>query len=102
MPYNVLYSLFRLKNNQFHFDSYGITIKDGGGFETKDFNQAKLAGEFPMNMGRVPLLEIDNGKFSIGQSKTIERYIAAKCQLMGTNAEEAGMIGEFRYNNLLL
>ena len=43
------------------------------------------------NMDRMPILEIDD-KYRIGQSKVIERYLAEKCSLMGSNSEERAII----------
>lgn len=69
---------------------FSIKIKDGGGFETPEFAAAKAAGDLAANMDRAPLLIVGNTK--IGQSKAIERYVAHKCGLMGSNGEEAALI----------
>eukprot|EP01036_Dinobryon_divergens_P022639 gene22639-30917_t len=69
---------------------FPIVAKEGGGFETVEFSAAKSAGDFFANMDRVPLLVV-NDKI-IGQSKAIERYIANKCNLMGNNDEDRGII----------
>lgn len=55
---------------------------------------AKDAGELDANLGRVPVIVID-GKHEIGQSKTIERFLAKKLGVMGSGEIEAAMIDMF-------
>eukprot|EP00586_Coscinodiscus_wailesii_P010739 CAMPEP_0172512132 /NCGR_PEP_ID=MMETSP1066-20121228/241922_1 /TAXON_ID=671091 /ORGANISM="Coscinodiscus wailesii, Strain CCMP2513" /LENGTH=253 /DNA_ID=CAMNT_0013291789 /DNA_START=28 /DNA_END=789 /DNA_ORIENTATION=+ len=61
-----------------------------GTFDAPAFTAAKESGELKMNMNRAPVLVID-GQTTIGQSKTIERYLAKRFGLMGdgSDAEEA-------------
>ena len=82
--------LMKIGGMEFEDFRFPIVAKDGGGFDTIEFTAAKSAGEFLANMDRVPLLAV-NDKI-IGQSKAIERYIANKCNLMGNNDEDRGII----------
>lgn len=57
-------------------------------YSSTDFTAAVENGELIMNMNRVPVLVYDD--LTVGQSKTIERFIAKKFGFFGTNeAEEA-------------
>mmetsp|Transcript_19399 Transcript_19399/g.23547 ORF Transcript_19399/g.23547 Transcript_19399/m.23547 type:complete len:147 (-) Transcript_19399:8-448(-) len=56
-----------------------------------EFDQAKASGRLDISLGKVPLLETDDGKI-IPQSKSIERYIAKKYGMMGATDEEAAYI----------
>ena len=55
------------------------------------FAEAKAAGELVANCGRAPVVVID-GKDTIGQSKTIERYLARRLGVMGSSEIEAAQI----------
>jgi len=55
------------------------------------FAAAKGAGELDVNMGRAPVIFVD-GKLEIGQSKTIERYLARRLGLLGKDEGEAAQI----------
>jgi glutathione S-transferase len=46
---------------------------------------------YAVSMGRVPVLTVD-GTYEIGQSKSIERYVAKKFGFMGDTLEEEGKI----------
>ena len=64
-------------------------------FARPEFDKESLAGSFDINMGRVPVLYYNDA--IIGQSKSIERFLAKKFGLNGSNEiEEAhiDMIGE--------
>ncbi len=54
----------------------------------------KAAGYFDINMGRVPILTYTgpDGIVTIGQSRTIERFVSKKLGLMGSNDNEAALI----------
>ena len=69
---------------------YKIERKDGGGFSTPEFTSDKESGALAPNLDRAPLLEIDGQP--IGQSKAIERYVAAQGGLMGKSPIEAAII----------
>ena len=55
-----------------------------------EFDAAKAAGKLDANLGRLPLLEVDGQVF--GQSKTIERFVAKRVGMMGSNAVEEAQI----------
>jgi hypothetical protein len=59
-------------------------------FSKPEFDAAKASGELYINMDRVPLLTI-NGE-TVGQSKTIERFLAKKCGFAGSTDMEAAQI----------
>jgi hypothetical protein len=48
-----------------------------------EFEKAKADGSLVANMGRAPLLDV--GNMQVGQSHTINRYIATKHGYMGKN-----------------
>ena len=58
------------------------------------FAAAKRSGELSTNLGRAPVVLID-GHLELGQSKTIERYLARRLGLMGANEMEAAQIDMF-------
>lgn len=55
------------------------------------FAEANANGVLDKNCGRAPVVVID-GKESIGQSKTIERYLARRLGVMGASEFEAAQI----------
>ena len=61
------------------------------GLEFPEFAAARARGEFIANMDQAPLLIVENN-ISIGQSKAIERFIAHRGGLMGSNDVEAAQI----------
>ena len=61
-------------------------------FARPEFDAAKADGKTLVgNMGRAPVLQLPNGK-TIGQSKTIERFIAAKHGFLGSDEIEAALV----------
>lgn len=62
-----------------------------GTMDSPDFKNAKESGELAMNLGRAPVLVTPEG-VTIGQSKAIERFLAKRFNLMGTNDVEAALI----------
>ena len=64
--------------------------KEGGGFITDEFVAQKNAGDFYINMDRVPILMVDG--VTIGQSKSIDRFVAKRCNMMGQTDLEAAQI----------
>lgn len=68
-----------------------IVEKEGGGFDTPEFQKMKENGELACNMQRAPMLILPSGVV-IGQSKTIERYLAKKCSMLGKDDEEQALI----------
>jgi len=64
-------------------------------FARPEFDAAKAEGVFAVNMDRAPILVV--GDTVIGQSKTIDRYVAKTVGMMGANDLEAAqvdMVGE--------
>lgn len=55
-----------------------------------EFKRDSAGGKLAKNMGKVPILEIDG--IQIGQSKTIERYLAKTFGFMGANVMEEAQI----------
>ena len=70
---------------------YAIERKDDGGFATPEFTEDKEGGALAANLNRAPVLRVDE-EFVLGQSKAIERYVAARGGLMGSTAVEAALI----------
>jgi glutathione S-transferase len=62
-------------------------------FNRKEFDDDKNNGKLKKSMGKVPFLETE-GKV-ICQSKAIERYLAAKFNLMGDNLEDSAIIDSY-------
>jgi len=56
-----------------------------------EFAKASAAGLLAQNLGRAPVIVID-GKETIGQSKSMERYLARRLGVMGSNDFEAAQI----------
>jgi prostaglandin-H2 D-isomerase / glutathione transferase len=56
----------------------------------KEFDEDKASGKLTKSLGKVPFLEVD-GKI-IPQSKSIERYIAKRGNMMGSNEIESAQI----------
>jgi len=57
-----------------------------------EFEAAKERGELKVNLNRVPVLRTDDGVTNIGQSKSIERYLARRFGLMGQSPNEIGLV----------
>jgi glutathione S-transferase len=69
---------------------YPISMQ-GGKPSVPEFQKAKESGALAINMGRVPLLDLDDG-FSIGQSRAIERFLARRHGLYGEDEREQASI----------
>ena len=67
-----------------------LAPKAGGGFEAPEFAALQASGACVINMDRLPLLHVDG--FTIGQSKSIERFVARRCNLLGSSDIEAAQI----------
>ncbi len=63
-------------------------------FAHPEFDVRKASGEFDINMGRIPVLDYKgpDGEFSIGHSRSIERFVAKKLGFFGSNDTEAALI----------
>jgi len=62
-----------------------------GTMESPTFLAAKNSNELDMNLSRAPVLVVDDG-ITIGQSHTIERFIARTYGLMGDTELEASLV----------
>lgn len=59
-------------------------------FERPEFDAAKAKGELAGSLHKLPALHVDG--VTIGQSKAIERYLARRFGMMGSNELEAAQI----------
>ena len=59
----------------------------------KEFDEDKASGKLWKSMGKLPFLEVDGQVIS--QSKSIERYLARKYDLMGENDEQGALIDSY-------
>ena len=84
--------LLALANVDYIDHRYPIEVKDYSrrDFVMDEFNQDKAEGKLTKSMNKLPYLEIDNQV--IFQSKAIERYLARKYNMMGTNEIESAQI----------
>jgi glutathione S-transferase len=91
--------MFAVAKQEYTDARYNFTIdmKDGApDFSTMkrpEFDAAKAAGDLDASGGKVPLLTID-GTQKIGQSKSIERYLASALGLAGSSAVEAAQVDQ--------
>ena len=79
--------IFAVSGQSYEDDRYPIAIPS---FAKPEFERDSAAGEFDVNMGRLPILTYNGTK--IGQSKTIERFLAKKFGLFGSNEIEEARI----------
>lgn len=85
--------LFAVSKTPYEDVRYSLTFGTPGDFSTiirPEFDAAKASGELDISLGKVPYLEVDGVK--IGQSKSIERYLARELGLMGSNPVEAAQV----------
>lgn len=89
----ILFAIGKVEYEDFRYP-FSIEMKDGkpdfSTMKREEFAAAQAAGTLDPSMGKVPCLEVDGVVF--GQSKSIERYVAKVCGLMGANDVEAGQI----------
>lgn len=64
--------------------------KEGGGWDTPEFTALKGTSDLDANMNRAPVLHVDGTV--IGQSKSIERFVAKRCHMLGSTDVEAAQI----------
>jgi Glutathione S-transferase, C-terminal domain/Glutathione S-transferase, N-terminal domain len=67
-----------------------MTPKEGGGWDTPEFVALKGTSDLDANMNRVPILHVDGAV--IGQSKSIDRFVAKRCNMLGSSDVEAAQI----------
>jgi len=85
--------MFALANVEYEDKRYPI---DTTTFARPEFDADAKNNAFEVNMGRVPILTI-NGKTQIGQSRSIDRFVAKQFGFFGSNDIEGAhidMIGE--------
>ncbi len=81
--------LFKAAGQEFEDYRYPLTIKDGQFLRPEwDADKSKYTYE------HIPVLEIDGGKHTIAQSKAIERFLARRFNMLGSNDVEAAIIGK--------
>jgi glutathione S-transferase len=80
--------ILALGKHEYKDTRYTLTL---GSMEAPEFKEAKESGALDANLGRAPLLVVDDSHI-IGQSKVIERYLAKKCGLMGSSDIEEAQI----------
>jgi glutathione S-transferase len=81
--------LFKAAGQDFEDYRYPLTIKDGQYLRPEwDADKPKYIYE------KIPVLEIDGGKHIIAQSKAIERFLARRFNMLGSNDIEAAVIGK--------
>lgn len=80
--------LFAIAEQDYKDTRYEITP---GTFDAPEFKAAKEAGDLKMNMNRAPVLVVGENNV-IGQSKTIERFLAKKFGMMGSNDIEEAQV----------
>uniref|UniRef100_A0A7S0EYZ1 Glutathione S-transferase n=1 Tax=Hanusia phi TaxID=3032 RepID=A0A7S0EYZ1_9CRYP len=72
------------------YEDHRYPIDVAAGFKRPEFDADQAKGVFDMNMGRIPLLEVDGQV--IGQSRPIARFVARKYGFMGDNDIEAAQV----------
>ncbi len=81
--------LFKAAGQEFEDYRYPLLIKDGQVTRTEwDADKSKYIYQ------KIPVLEIDGGKYKIAQSKAIERFLAHRFNMLGGNDIEAALIGK--------
>jgi glutathione S-transferase len=84
--------LFAIAGESYEDFRYPLTVLDWSIFKMirDEFDNDKKEGKLWRSMDKLPFLEVDGEV--IFQSKTIERYLANKFQLMGSSPLEAAFI----------
>lgn len=84
--------LFALSEEPYEDFRYPLEVIDMKTFNLKkdEFDYDKLNGKLIKSLNKVPYLEVDNE--IIPQSKTIERYLAKRFNMMGNNLIEEAKI----------
>lgn len=81
--------LFALGSEEYDDVRYEMTP---GTMEAPAFKQAKENGDLAINLDRAPILITPDGNSAIGQSKAIERFLAKRYGLFGSNDVQAAQI----------
>ena len=81
--------LFKAAGQQFEDYRYPFELKEGKPIRPEwDADKSKYVYE------KVPVLEVDGGKYTIAQSKAIERFLARRFNMFGGNDGEGALIGK--------
>ena len=81
--------LLKAAGQPFEDYRYPIEFKDGQPVRPEwEADKSKYIYE------KIPVLEIDGGKYCIAQSKAIERFVAHRFNMLGSNDIEAAIIGK--------
>jgi glutathione S-transferase len=89
-------TMFAVSGTTFEDKRYGFTIAEGDGpiygrLSKPEMDADAGKGDFDANLARLPVLKVGSD-FTVGGSKPVARYIAARCGLNGANAAEAAAI----------
>mmetsp|Transcript_26138 Transcript_26138/g.80436 ORF Transcript_26138/g.80436 Transcript_26138/m.80436 type:complete len:197 (+) Transcript_26138:679-1269(+) len=85
--------MFAVSKTPYEDFRYSFTFGTPGDFSTvqrPEFDAAKAAGDLDAGLGRLPILEYNGAK--IGQSKTIERFVAGETGMNGDGPVEAALV----------
>jgi prostaglandin-H2 D-isomerase / glutathione transferase len=84
--------LLSLGNEEYEDFRYPLEVIDMSKHEMKkeEFDSDKASGKLVKSLNKVPFLEVDG--VVVPQSKTIERFLARRFDMMGTNDLEAAQI----------
>ena len=81
--------LLKAAGQQFEDYRYPFVLKDGKPISPEwDADKSKYIYE------KLPVLEVDGGKYTIAQSKAIERFLARRFNMFGGNDGEGALIGK--------
>lgn len=81
--------IFKIAGQEFEDYRYPLELKDGQYIRPEwDADKPKFTYE------KTPVLELDGGKYVIAQSKAIERFLARRFNMLGSNDVEAALIGK--------
>lgn len=84
--------LLKVGGQEFEDFRYPITIENGQYIRPEwEADKSKYTYE------QIPVLEVDGGKYTIAQSKAIERFLARRFNLFGSNEFEAALIGKIEF-----
>lgn len=85
--------ILKLNNINFEDFRYPLEVKDWKNhiMVKEEFDNDKKNNKLLNSLNKVPYLHLDDGKI-LCQSKTIERYLSKKYNMMGNNLEEEALI----------
>ena len=86
--------LLTLAGKQYTDDRWSLDFSKPRNAMSPGMAEARANGLLAANLDRAPVLVV-NGKYEIGQSKSIERYLSKRFGLLGSNEIEAAQIDAF-------